>query len=298
MNLSIIKNFATQKASRQLLLARKSSPQVLFAGGVVGVVATAVLASKATLQLEETLEDINHKKDQAKALHEQNLDAYSDKDYQQDMAILMVRSVTKVAKLYAPALIVGTASIAALTSSHVILTKRNVALTAAYAALDKGFRDYRDRVINELGEDKDREFLHESEKRKITEKTESGQKTREVAVATGASIYARFFDELNTEWQRTPEYNMVWLKAKQNYANDRLNSRGHLFLNEVYDMLGMEHSKAGAIVGWVISDDGSDNFVDFGLFNSESPAARDFVNGYEASILLDFNVNGVIYDKI
>lgn len=296
MNLSVIKNLATQKAGRQILLARKASPQVLFAGGVVGVVATAVLASKATLNLEETLEDINEKKRMAKELHASGHDAYSDKDYQQDMAVLGVRSVGKVAKLYMPALIVGTVSIAALTSSHVILTKRNVALTAAYAALDKGFRDYRDRVISELGEEKDKEFLYEKEVRKVEEKTEKGTKTKEVSVAKNASIYARFFDQLNPNWETTPEYNRVWLQAKQNYANDRLNAKGHLLLNDVYDMLGFERTKAGCVVGWVIG--GKDNFVDFGIFNESSPAARDFVNGYEGAILLDFNVDGVIYDKI
>jgi hypothetical protein len=296
MNISSIKHAAKLKGARQLLVARKHSPQVLFGAGVVGVVATAVLSSKATLQLEETLEEINKQKRMAKTLNESGDVRYGEEAYKRDMAILMVRSVTKVAKLYMPAIIVGTASIAALTSSHVILTKRNVALTAAYAAVDKGFREYRDRVIAELGEEKDREFLYETEKQEVVEKTDKGEKKSEVTEATGASIYARFFDELCVDWKPIPEYNRVFLQAKQNYANDLLNMNGHVFLNEVYDMLGLPRTKAGAVVGWVRGK--GDSFVDFGIFNADSPAARDFVNGREGAILLDFNVAGVIYDLI
>jgi hypothetical protein len=64
-------------------------------------------------------------------------------------------------------------------------------------------------------------------------------------------------------------------------------------------MLGIDRSKAGSVVGWVITKEGTgDNFIDFGVFDGDNPRARDFVNGREGSILLDFNVDGVIYDKI
>jgi len=298
MKLSGIKALAMQKGARQLLVAKKHSPHVLFGAGVVGVIGTAVLASSATLKLEETLEEINTKKKQAKDLYEAGHDSYSESDYQRDQAILMVRSVTKVAKLYMPAIALGSLSIAALTGSHVIMTKRNVALTAAYAALDKGFREYRDRVINELGEEKDREFRYSSEEVTVQEKTESGTKKRKVKKVgpNGKSIYARFFDETCVDWQSTPEYNRVFLQAQQNYFNDLLNARGHVFLNEVYDRLGMERSQAGQVVGWTRK--GTDGFIDFGIFDGDSPAVRDFVNGHEGAILLDFNVDGVIYDQI
>ena len=92
----------------------------------------------------------------------------------------------------------------------------------------------------------------------------------------------------------------MFLRAQQQYANDKLIAQGHLFLNEVYDMLGLPRTKAGAIVGWVYDDNNAvgDNFVDFGIYDVHRETARDFVNGYERSILLDFNVDGVIYDLI
>ena len=86
-----------------------------------------------------------------------------------------------------------------------------------------------------------------------------------------------------------------WLQ--QTFFNDLLLSRGHLFLNEVYDQIGIDRTKAGQVVGWVVSKDG-DNFVDFGLFDGSTQEKRMFVNGHENSVLLDFNVDGVIYDKI
>ena len=111
----------------------------------------------------------------------------------------------------------------------------------------------------------------------------------------GLSVYARFFDEGCEQWSKNPEYNLMFLRSQQNYYNDMLKSRGHVFLNEVYDALGIPRTQAGAVVGWMISDNG-DNFIDFGVFDGDRPRARDFVNGYERSILLDFNVDGVIYD--
>ncbi|MCA1800666.1 MAG: DUF6353 family protein, partial [Actinobacteria bacterium] len=111
------------------------------------------------------------------------------------------------------------------------------------------------------------------------------------------SIYARYFDEGSTVWSRERDYNRLRIRAIQNYANDMLKARGHLFLNEVYDELGLPRSRAGAVVGWVMSKSG-DNFVDFGIYNQENERARAFVNGQEQSILLDFNVDGVIYDLL
>jgi hypothetical protein len=202
--------------------------------------------------------------------------------------------------LYAPAIACGALSIGALAGSHRVLTKRNLALTAAYSAVEKGFNDYRTRVVEEFGEDKDRELRYGTDTEKITTEGKDGKtKTKEVKIVgpNSASVYARFFDEYCKNWKRQPEYNLLFLQCQQNYANDLLQSRGHIFLNEVYDMIGIDRSKAGAVVGWVISKDG-DNFVDFGIFDGDNPKARDFVNGREGSILLDFNVDGVIYDKI
>lgn len=295
--LKMLSNLVTSKAGLQVLQMRKHSPVVLFTVGVVGVVGAAVLASRATLKLnrvlevhEETLDDIAM--DHAAA----NID---DEKNRKELMKAKLDVTVQVVKLYAPAVVVGSLSIAALTGSHYILTQRNGALMAAYAALDKGYKAYRKRVVNELGEDKDREFQNGSREREIVEETAEGPvvKTIREVDPNGYSVYAKFFDQNNSNWSPEWEYNRIFLQCQQNYANQKLQARGYVLLNEVYESLGMPHTRAGCVVGWLLTK-GGDNFVDFGIFDRNKEMARHFVNGNEGAILLDFNVDGVVFDKI
>ena len=297
MKLEHIKNAMTLKVGRQILIAKKNTPTILFAGGVVGVVATTVLASRATLRLEEILDEAEKSHEQARTVDQSD---YSEEDRKRDHILIKARAAGKVAKLYTPAIAVGVISVASLTGSHVVLSRRNAAVMAAYSALDKGFNEYRARVRGEFGEDKDRELRYGSETRTETVATEDGgSKTvkRKTLPPGIPSIYAKYFDDGSTSWSREAEYNHFFLNCQQNYANDLLHSRGHIFLNEVYDRLGIPRTKAGAVVGWIMTKDG-DNFVDFGVYDETRQRARAFVNGDEGSILLDFNVDGVIYDQL
>lgn len=294
-------NAVSTKVARQLLVARKNSPTILFSAGVIGVVGTTVLACRATLKVDDVLDEANEKLEKAKALRESDHPDYSEKDYNKDVAFIYIRSAVRFTKLFGPAFVLGVTSIGALAGAHNILSKRNMALTAAYAAVEKGFSEYRERVVAEFGEDKDRELRYSTESKTIVEEKKNGEmkkvNVKRVGPA-GSSIYAKFFDETNQSWSPTPEYNRIFLQAKQNYANDMLHARGHVFLNEVYDSLGLERTQAGAVVGWVLSKDG-DNYIDFGIFTRpENDKVRDFVNGLNGAILLDFNVDGTIFDKI
>lgn len=293
MNLKPITNFVTSKVGRQLLHVQKHSPAILLAAGVVGVVGATVLACKATLNLDEILEKHSDAEDVI-----DTATGISEDEAKKIKVALYIRTAARIGKLYAPAVGLGLVSIAALTTSHVVLNRRHLAVTAAYAALDKGFRQYRDRVIKELGIEKDREFRYGTETREIVEETEEGPvvKTVKQVGPEGASVYAVFFDEGNRHWSRRWADNSLFLRCQQDWANDRLRAQGHLFLNEVYDMLGIDRTPAGAIVGWVVG--AGDNYVDFGVFSNDLEAGRRFVNGEERSILLDFNVDGPIWDKI
>lgn len=298
--MKFIPNAVTCKVSRQLLVAQKHSPTLLFIGGVAGVVATTVTACRSTLRLEEVLLEIQADKTKAKDLHEANIENYTDQDYKKDMAYLYVRSVVKVTKLYGPSILLGAVSIAALTGSHNILSKRNTALTAAYAAVEKSYRDYRGRVVEEFGEDKDRELRYGTETREVVVEETNGPKKKKIKTVSDRTPnqYARFFEEFNTNWSPQPEYNMLFLRAKQSYLNQRLSVYGHVFLNEVYDELGLERSSAGAVVGWLKDGEG-DGYIDFGIWDGQDMLKfHDFVTGREGGILLDFNVDGTIYDKI
>jgi Family of unknown function (DUF6353) len=284
-----------QLIARNALLTQKASPGLLFGAGIVGSVSSTVLACRATLKADTVVKESKKRLELVKSLEDEE---YSEKDRRKDVSLVYFQTGVKVTRLYGPAILVGGASIVALTRSHNILTQRNAALTAAYVALDKGFREYRARVVQKYGEEEDRHFRYGT--REITvEDPETGKKTKTVRVNPGdPSIYARWFDNGSTEWSKEPEYNLAFLKSTQNYCNDLLHARGHVFLNEVYDMLGLERSKAGAVVGWLLTKGGStDNFVNFGIFDDRD-RARDFVNGFEGAILLDFNVDGLIYDKL
>lgn len=296
--LKVARNVVTSKAGRQLLKGQKHSPAILFGAGVIGVVATTVMASKATLKLEAVLTENEQKQGQAHDMHELarlgKEEKYSNTDYKKDLAILKTQLVKDCVRLYAPAVGLGVVSIAALTGSHVILTKRNTGLMAAYAALDQSFKEYRKRVEEKFGPEADVEAKFGAEDREIAEDTENGTEVRTIRSALGVSQYARFFDQMCSSWKPQPEYNLVFIRAQQQWANDMLMARGHILLNEVYDMLGIPRSKAGAVVGWVKGY--GDNYVDFGLYDNANARARDFVNGREGAILLDFNVDGVVLD--
>ena len=298
MKLELLKNVVTSKVGRQILLAKKNSPTIFFVGGIVGVVATTVLASKATLELDPILEEAKALRQIANETEAEG--KYEEGEYRKDQFLIMSRAAVGIGKLYAPSVIVGVASITALTGAHVTLSRRNAAIMAAYSALDKGFKEYRDRVKEELGEDQDLKFRHGTTPVEETVQTKEGKpKTVEYEAVDPdtPSIYAKFFDDGSKEWQREAEYNRIFLSCQQNYCNDLLRSRGHVFLNEVYDKLGLPRTKAGAVVGWILGPD-NDNFIDFGVFDGNNWKKRDFVNGHEGSILLDFNVDGVIYDQI
>lgn len=307
-----IMNTVTRSLHRAGFKFKKYSPEILVGAGIVGVVGSAVMACKATTKLDEVLEE---PKEKIEKIHElmENPDMvpegkeYTEEDGKKDLTIMYTQSAVKVVKLYAPAVILGTVSIAAILGGHHILRKRNLALAAAYATIDKGFKEYRGRVIERFGEELDKELKYNIKAKEIEETVvnEDGsentvKKTVNVADPNTTSDYARFFDDGCNGWTKDPEFNLMFLKDQQRYANDLLKTRGHLFLNEVYDMLGIPRSTAGAVVGWVYDEKHpvGDNFVDFGIYDLYNEKKRDFVNGYERTILLDFNVDGEIYKLI
>lgn len=284
-----IPNVITSKVARQILVTQKHSPRLLFAVGIGGVVTSTVLACRSTLKLSDTLAEM---RDNLDAVNHPNFAESSD--HGRLVAYCYVTGTYKLIKLYAPAVIVGGLAITALTTSHVVLSRRNAGLTAAYALVSKAYEDYRDRVRDTYGEEVERDLYHATHTEKV--KVE-GQKEKELvkfADPNKFSPYARIFEAGSPNWQKDAELNRLFIQCQQKFANDLLQARGHIFLNEVYDMIGIDRSSAGAVVGWVISEEG-DNYIDFGMFEA---ANAQFVNGFEPNIVLDFNVDGVIYDKI
>jgi hypothetical protein len=294
--MKFIPNAVAVQAARSVLLARKHSPVIMFGAGVAGSLTATVLACKATLKLEDVLNDAEHDREKAEQARVEHPERYSEDDQASDERTIRLRTMVNIAKLYAPAVGVGVLSYGLLTGAHVVLTKRNASLAAAYIAVDKAFKEYRARVRDELGEEKDRDFRFGSTEKEIVEETETGpqvSRVRQIKTPVGLSMYAKPFDQLNENWEPVNEYNLHFIRCQQKWANDRLRSRGHVFLNEVYDALGMDHTKEGAVVGWVWGN--GDNFIDFGLGNDN---ASYFMTGDDNAVWLDFNVDGPVWNLI
>lgn len=310
MKVKEIINSVSYNAHRIGFKIKKASPEIMVVAGVIGVVTSTVMACKATTKVNDILEETRKQVDDVHNVLDSDVvsaDEYTNDDAKKDLAIIYTQTGVKLIKLYAPSVIVGALSITGILASHKILKKRNVALTAAYATIDRSFKEYRGRVVERFGKELDRELRYNIKAQEIEEKTvdKDGNETVEkktisVVDPNMYSDYARIFDNGSMGWTKDPEYNLMFLKLQQNQANDRLRAQGYLFLNDVYDMLGIPRTKAGQIVGWIYDKENpvGDNFVDFGIYDIYNEKACDFVNGRERSIVLDFNVDGNILDMI
>lgn len=286
MNLGIV----TRLVGRAGLVLSKHAPTILTAAGTAGFIGTTVLASKATLKVEETVAEETALL--VKVHEAQEAGKLSDKDATHDKVVLYSRMTTKLAKLYAPAIILGAASIASLITGHGIMLKRNASLAAAYAAVDQAFKTYKKKVESKFGKDAVLEALSSVAAEDLTK---DEMTVESVAAVNDVSPYGVIFDDTNVNWSADEDLAMLHLKCHQQYANDILQARGHIFLNEVYKMLGFPHTPAGAVTGWVKGN--GDDFVDFnifdGMFEGEDQNGRTVTKW-----ALDFNVDGVMYDKI
>lgn len=289
---------------RGLLIARKYAPEILTGLGIVGGAATVVMAARATLDLEPVMTDLEVKLANRKDVRKNtSADEYSSMEYSKDLAKIYAEASLEIAKIYSPAFVMGVASTACILGAHGIMQRRNAALVVAYEAAERAYAAYRKRVIEEFGEDKDRDYRYgvvDGSVHTVTD--EDGTKHRvtdaDIVGSRGASLYAKFFDETNVNWTKSPDANLNFLLCQQKWMNDLLEARGHVLLNDVYDSIGIPRTPAGAVVGWVKDNPKGDGYIDFHIHELDNTQKRAFVNGFERSILLDFNVDGVVYELI
>ncbi len=312
MNKTMIVNKAHSIISKTGFAFKKHSPEIFIVTGVIGTVVSAVMACKATTKandiLAKTEEDVNH-------VHEVlgnpdiTREQYSEEDSKKDLAKIYFQTGLKFVKLYAPSVVLGGLSIASILTSHNILRKRNIALASAYTAIDQSYKTYRNRVVERFGEEVEKEIRYGIKAREIEEtvtdpKTNKEKKVKgSIQVAEGdpstCSPYARYFDEGSRYWEKNSEINLMFLRSAQDFFNRKLKADGYVFLNDVYDYLDIPKTKAGQVVGWIYDpeNDKTDSYIDFNIYNISRMKSRDFVNGYEKNILLDFNVDGAIVDN-
>lgn len=300
---------AFHKAKFQL---KKHSPELLVAFGAVSTVAGVVMACKATLKVNDVVDEAKTSIEKIHTAAETGLtpggQPYTPEDSKKELAIVYTQTGVKLVRLYIPAVFALTAGIGCMLTSHGILRKRNAALAAAYAAVDKGFKEYRNRVVEKFGKEVDQELRYNLQQKEIetTVVDENGKEkvVKETVTVVGPDLgspFGRFFDETCPDWSKNAEYNRMFLHAQQQWANDKLVTQKYLFLNDVYKALGMDESEAGQVVGWIYDPENpnhkGDNYVDFGIIDVTDRQKRRFVNGHERSVFVDFNVDGEILEK-
>ncbi len=314
-NSKFIKNInsTVRKAGFKL---QKHSPEILVVVGVVGTVTSAVLACRATIKAKDVVakakEDLDVIHDCA--ANEDFADEYTQEDAKKDLVIAYTQAGVDLIKLYAPAVIIGGLSIGCMLVSNNILRKRNVSLAAAYVTLDRSFKEYRKRVAEKLGEEGEKDIrygLKEIENIVVDEDGKEKKKKEKIKVVDKDSLgdYSFLFDESNPYWQKSGDFNRMFLLSNQQYANDLLRANRIVFLNDVLERLGYEKTKAGQIVGWVYNEESpnGDNYIDFGICEAYRKQEREFDLGkatgelfgserYERSIILDFNVDGNVWE--
>ncbi len=310
MNKLIISDKMSRSINKFGLKIKKHSPEILLVAGVVGVVTSAVMACKATMKVNDILENAKEQTDKVhRVLADENIpvEQYSEEDGKKDLTIIYAQTGLNLVKLYGPSVILGALSITSILASNNILRKRNIALAAAYTAVDTSFKEYRQRVVERFGEKLDKELRYDikAEEVETIVTDENGNETvvkETVNVAHDKSEYAKCFDEYSPNWTKNADLNFCYVRNVQNLMNDKLKTDGFVFLNDVYAALGFPKTSAGQLVGWIYDEKNpnhkGDNFIDFGLYNINDEGARRFVNGHDRSVWLDFNVDGLIYNLI
>lgn len=297
---------------------KRKAPDILFTSGVALVIGGTVAACVKTPKVVEIVEDAKDELDYIKNEYEnESVEVNSESvsmskaEYQKELIKVYSKTAGKVAVELAPAIALEAGGIILLTKSHRILKNEKAAAAAMAAGFKKAYDSLYSNVKEKYGkEEADRmKFgVKQVECEEVVGKTKDGKDkvkkvTEEVIFDNPCeySPYARFFDETcEGFYADNPNYNLKFLLDVQCMMNDKLKKDKFVFLNDVYGALGMEKVfPEGQTHGWLYDNSKSegDNFIDFGIHNYKRPNRR-FVNGYEPIVLLDFNCEGNIIDKI
>jgi len=308
MNLSTIKLGATRAFGLSALTLKQNSPEILLGLGLVGGVGAAIFAAKATLKAEAILDHHHHMIDSINIVSSSpdRPEQYDQEEELKDRAMAVVKTGLEFAKLYGPSLALGFASIAAILASHGIMKNRQASLVAAYSVLAEAFAAYRKNVTDELGVEFDSKYIESAVKERDLSFPENKKKKQEKVERWMPGPYSRIYDESNPNFRGSRKHDKAFLINEQNLANNMLNINGHVFLNDIYKRLGFPETMEGQIVGWFITGrtaeelkaEGKDYFIDFGLTNPMNGPGKEFWNGTNDSVMLNFNPHGIVFDQL
>lgn len=302
MNLPVVSSEVIKAAAANLsYILKKHAPKITFALGLAAGAGCVITACKQTRTVDDILEEVSEEIENVK----EEKEVVDKSEYARDLTKTYIVAAGRVAKHYAVPVVLGVASVGFLCGSHHMMTSRNAALSAAFAGVSSDFNKYRERVRKNLGEEVDKQLRYGIEQDRIEIPNEDKRKKPKVETVKHVdpdlkSPYIFYFDSRSREWEKDPEYNKVYLIQLQNYFNQQLKSRKHVFLNEILRALDIPETREGQVCGWIYYPNNSevDNFIDFGILESKQQATRDFVNGYEDVVLLDFNCQGNIVNLL
>ena len=295
--------------------AKKYSPEILLGVGIVGVGVSTVLACKATLKVESILDEYEEYKgkiEDGMELNEAGEVSYPVEVAKKDIRVLKANTAVQFVKLYGPSVTLMGASIGCILGAYRIMSKRQVALMAAYKVMEEAFTTYRGRVVKELGETKDAHFMYGTDTIEETSTVldENGKKKKETTqreeIVPGAKLsgFARVFGpekpdqygswEGSTQWSPVHEYNISFLERKEEHFNDQLVANDFVAANEVLKELGFPQTTAGMVAGWRNKSANGDGYISF------RPRGIDgnWNFGKDGdSIIIDLNIDGIIFDE-
>lgn len=295
----------TRKLSvKTVMKVRKASPELLLAAGIVvggAAIVTACIGTKKIVEnktIEKTkneLDDIQKKCNEGKI----------DKPEKKTTSLQVYKHFGyEMAKAYGLPLFLFILSVGCILASHGILKNRYISTTLAYKALDEAYKDYRARVREAVGEEKELHLFNGTEEGGetiiIDENGESTSYKENVKIKDKKNSPYEFDFNAKTapgNWEANTDYNLMFLRGVENYLNDLLVSRGHVFVNEALDALGLKRTPEGSVTGWLYGH-GGDDYVDLGFSEYYTDEYSDINDGYIQNIHLNFNVDGLIWDKI
>ena len=293
-------------ANRGLLKVKAASPEIMLGIGIVCGVGAIVTACMASRKVDKVVEEIHEDLD----ILEEGLEKAKDEgdtekmqSYKKEIVKVWAGAAWKFTKLYGPTLFLTMASGASILTSHGILKKRYLTTAAAYKALDEAYKAYRENVETQFGlGGGEKALAAQAVYKDVNVEDENGElkKTKGLVMNPDKSKSPYEFDynrfTAPSTWDKSPDMIDAFLKAAEAYFTQRLNSVGHVFLNEVLDYLGMERTAMGQLIGWVKG--AGDDYVDFGYIDG-------FIKDYNLdsdlctkNVRLNFNCDGIIYDML
>lgn len=312
-------NFITRGLTQARFSVKENSPKLCFIGGVATFIAAGVMIWKSRPKYEAITKELEEKKAEVEALSnrvdngEVSAETYSKDDAKADILKLNVKAGAKKVVTMAPALVLGGASIVFFYSGYRILTGRYSGMAKAYTGLSKDHDILKNAVIATFGLDKYNELARLKTVGRIVEPDEDSNDVASYDAVEPVKTYSAnskiFGPETSSLATKDADANRTLLDGLERTFTDLLRNRmtdwqpGRLFLNEVLRALELEETDEGNLLGWTLYPNEEDNIrygcsghVSFGIYDicndpKEDEWRRRFVDGYENTILLHFNVD-------